>query len=111
MITLDRITNKIMAIKAIKELPVAIDYVTVENGVLTPNLKVNLSLKEAKDLVETIMALQDSQYIVDNLKAEVKALKESGRILEERFNSMRSAIYNALDKNYPPFEDSNEPSF
>lgn len=93
-------TNKILAIKTLRELPFAITTKTNSNGVEFQAIEVNASLRDLKELVESIMALQDSQYLVDNMKNEIEHQKAEIKRWQENYYNLRQRVQDSLD-GYP----------
>jgi len=98
MIDLSKVTNKIAAIKALRELPIKIH--TQETSPMFHTVSIDLGLREAKELVEAIMAIQPQTFVVDGLNAKIKTLQEELRETENRLMLFRSNIQDSLDKSY-----------
>jgi len=121
-------THKIDAIKVIRDLPVVVTTQTVETvhyGTKTYTVaKVDIGLKEAKDLVEAIMVIQPPNYESESQKAKIESLQKENNKLREQLSDaenrlihLRNDISTAMDKSYPSmsisehFDYDNEPKF
>ena len=91
------IGGKIDAIKAIKELPFIIAEDTNVIGVKIQRIKVDLSLKDAKDLVEKIMSLEDKAVIFD-LQEKLKNLQETHSNLEKNYWDLKRKLTDIKDR-------------
>jgi len=93
---IDKPTNKIEAIKVIRSLPVKIDFMTGENGVTYQTVKLDISLLEAKNLVEAIMVIEPGNS--EELKKQNDDLRRIIEAWKDKYYEMRNSILQAIEK-------------
>jgi len=93
---IDKPTNKIEAIKVIRNLPVKIDFMTGENGVTYQAVKLDISLLEVKNLVEAIMVIEPGNS--EELKKQNDDLRRIIEAWKDKYYEMRNSILQAIEK-------------
>lgn len=95
---LNTIKGKIDAIKVIRSLDCVIEDAKNDNGVTIQRIRVNIGLKDAKDLVEKIGSIytleQDAIKVetVASLVAENDRLRKSYAELDDKFYNLQTQV-------------------
>ena len=88
--------HKIDAIRIIRTLPIIIEEEQNSNGVMVQRIRVNASLRDLKELVESIMELGSNPTAMFEAEKSISLLKDDNTRLQRHANDMETKYYTLL---------------